>query len=73
MTIASTISYNHLSNISFNDYFKGEKAGLKKVKPNFKHVLAKNNQLFENHALPFCFNLSYTKLFILKIFTPLLI
>lgn len=47
-------------------------AGLNKVKPNFKHILARNDQRFENHALTFCYVLNYTKC-ILKIFTLLLI
>lgn len=44
----------------------GGRAGLNKVKPNFKHSLARNNQLFENHALTFCYVLNYTKFCILK-------
>lgn len=54
---------------------EGGGAGLNKVKPNFKHILAKkkNDQLFENHALTFCYVLNYTKLCILKFFTLLLI
>lgn len=54
LTIGSTISSGHLSNISFSDYFGGKKAGLKKVKLNFKYIVARKDQLFENHALTFC-------------------